>query len=80
MKVCEVCGALQSLTDTDKRLSMHLEGKLHTGYLKIRKVLTELVAKQEEYKRMRERGRRDGLIRSRSRTPSPVRSNAKVQA
>jgi hypothetical protein len=42
MKVCEVCGALQSTTDTDKRMVMHLEGKLHTGYLKIRKVLTEL--------------------------------------
>ena len=39
MKVCEICGALQSTTDTDKRLVMHLEGKLHTGYLKIRKVL-----------------------------------------
>ena len=42
MKVCEVCGALQSTVDTDKRLQMHLEGKLHTGYLKVRKVLTEL--------------------------------------
>lgn len=29
MKVCEICGALQSTTDTDKRLTMHLEGKLH---------------------------------------------------
>ncbi len=42
MKVCEVCGALQATTDTDKRMVMHLEGKLHTGYLKIRKVLNEL--------------------------------------
>ncbi len=39
MKVCEVCGALQATTDTDKRLVMHLEGKLHTGYQKVRKVL-----------------------------------------
>ena len=29
MKVCEICGALQSALDTDKRLTMHLEGKLH---------------------------------------------------
>ena len=29
MKVCEVCGALQSTQDTDKRMVMHLEGKLH---------------------------------------------------
>ena len=42
MKVCEVCGALQSAGDTDKRLTIHLEGKLHTGYLKIRKKLAEL--------------------------------------
>jgi len=29
MKVCEVCGALQSNADTDDRMQMHLEGKLH---------------------------------------------------
>lgn len=67
MKVCEVCGALQSTTDTDKRLVMHLEGKLHTGYLKIRKILSDLKHKREEYKRMRYR-------RSRSRSPfSPAK-------
>jgi len=59
MKVCEVCGALQSASDTDKRLTMHLEGKLHTGYLKIRNKLAEL--KQR-------RNRRD-----RSRSPRPIR-------
>ena len=32
MKVCEICGALQSMADTDERLRMHLEGKLHLGY------------------------------------------------
>jgi RNA-binding protein Luc7-like 2 len=42
MKVCEICGALQSALDTGKRLTMHLEGKLHTGYLKIRNKLAEL--------------------------------------
>ena len=47
MKVCEVCGALQSASDTDKRLTMHLEGKLHTGYLKIRNKLAELKRKRE---------------------------------
>ena len=55
MKVCEVCGALQSTTDTDKRMVMHLEGKLHTGYLKIRKVLAELKQKREEYRRISEK-------------------------
>lgn len=70
MKVCEVCGALQAATDTDKRLQMHLEGKLHTGYLKIRKVLAELKQKREEYRRINERS---GRRRSRSRTQSPSR-------
>ena len=65
MKVCEVCGALQSAGDTDKRLTMHLEGKLHTGYLKIRKKLAEL-------KNKRANDRRSGR-RSRSRSRSPNR-------
>lgn len=72
MKVCEVCGALQASSDTDKRLQMHIEGKLHTGYLKIRKVLAELKAKREEYRRMNERM---GKKRSRSRSLSAGRVN-----
>jgi len=63
MKVCEICGALQSAGDTDKRLTMHLEGKLHTGYLKIRKKLAELKNKRSYERRT---GRRS---RSRSRSP-----------
>jgi hypothetical protein len=51
MKVCEVCGGLQTASDTDKRMVMHVEGKLHTGYAKIRKVLAELKGKREEYRR-----------------------------
>jgi hypothetical protein len=39
MKVCEVCGAMQSLQDNEKRLQTHIEGKLHTGYLRIREHL-----------------------------------------
>lgn len=58
--VCEVCGALQSVSDTDKRLTMHLEGKLHTGYLKIRNKLADL-------KSRRDSRRRDNRRRSRSR-------------
>ena len=72
MKVCEICGALQSTTDTDKRMVMHLEGKLHTGYMKIRKVLTELKQKREEYRRIAEK---QGKKRSRSRSGSPMNRN-----
>ena len=63
MTVCDVCGALQSTTDTDKRLIMHLEGKLHTGYLKVRKVLSDLKAKREMNRRSKKR-------KSRSRSPA----------
>ena len=51
MKVCEVCGALQSVADTEDRLQMHLEGKLHQGYLKIREKLKDLRAKRAEERR-----------------------------
>ena len=66
MKVCEVCGALQSAGDTDKRLTMHLEGKLHAGYLKIRK-------KHQDLKNKRTHDRKSGgsRYRSRSRSRSP---------
>lgn len=52
---------------------MHLEGKLHTGYLKIRKVLAELKQKREEYRRMNEKM---GKRRSRSRSLSGGRGTA----
>ena len=66
MKVCEVCGALQSASDTDKRLTMHLEGKLHTGYLKIRKKLGELKNKRASERRSGStRCRRSTTLRTR---------------
>ena len=63
-----MCGGLQTASDTDKRMVMHVEGKLHTGYAKVRKVLAELKQKREEYRR--ETDRRGGQ-RSRSRSLSP---------
>lgn len=69
MKVCEICGALQSAADTESRLQMHLEGKLHQGYQKIRDKLKEFKDKQRsvdgkifqrpDRSRSRERMRRD---------------------
>ena len=61
MRVCQVCGAMQSITDTDKRLTTHLEGKLHVGFSKVRKMLKEMLQEQEVFK---QRG-------SRLRTPTP---------
>jgi hypothetical protein len=68
MKVCEVCGALQQAGDADKRLTMHLEGKLHTGYAKIRKKLNDLKIKRNNDQRSRSRYDRD-----RSRSPRRFR-------
>jgi hypothetical protein len=53
---------------------MHLEGKLHTGYLKIRKILSELKQKREESRRIKDRERKDTgkSRRSRSRSQSPM--------
>jgi hypothetical protein len=66
MAVCEICGAMQAATDTDKRLTTHLEGKLHMGFAKIRNCMAELKDKQEEHKRKRvAEGKRE-------RTPSPA--------
>lgn len=52
---------MQSITDTGERLNKHIDGKLHQGYLKVRKVLQELKQEREEF---RNRGER-------LRTPSP---------
>ena len=35
-KICEICGAIQTIGDTEKRITMHLEGKIHQGFLKLR--------------------------------------------
>jgi hypothetical protein len=50
MKVCEVCGAMQSVQDNEKRLQTHIEGKLHTGYAKIREYLEMLRRRKLERK------------------------------
>lgn len=36
MKICEVCGAKQSVNDLEKRNLSHLDGKLHVGFQTIR--------------------------------------------
>ena len=48
MKVCEICGALQSAIDNEKRIQTHKEGKIHSAYLKIRQYLDLLRKKRFE--------------------------------
>ena len=48
MKVCEICGAMQALNDTEKRSQAHLEGKLHAGFAILRRELEMLKNRREE--------------------------------
>ncbi|GIX63246.1 glycosyltransferase family protein 28, putative [Babesia caballi] len=46
IKPCDICGALLSATDTDRRLTEHYSGKIHVSYQKLRdmsKLLTEYI-------------------------------------
>lgn len=42
LQVCEVCGAYLSRLDTDRRLADHFVGKIHLGYVKMRRELNQL--------------------------------------
>jgi hypothetical protein len=79
MKVCEVCGAMQSLQDNEKRLQTHIEGKLHTGYLRIREHLDILRRRKldrkfrHEEEKERERMQREMRERDRKRDTNDKR-------
>ncbi|KAI3656911.1 hypothetical protein MP638_007354 [Amoeboaphelidium occidentale] len=45
METCEVCGALLVINDVTDRVTSHLEGKQHNGYIKLRQKYEELKAK-----------------------------------
>ena len=73
MKVCEVCGAMQALQDNEKRLQTHLEGKLHTGYLKIREHLDILRRRRLDWKRRQEEEKEKLRIQSEMREKEKLR-------
>ena len=70
---------MQSLTDTDKRLTTHLEGKLHQGFAKVRKLHQELIQRKEEYRHKKEKDGKKGH-RSRSKSGSPRALKKKAEA
>ncbi|SIO73438.1 LUC7 N_terminus [Babesia microti strain RI] len=54
LKPCEICGALLSASDSDRRLSEHFSGKIHVGFQKLRdavRTLNELIAQKSELPR-----------------------------
>lgn len=72
-KVCDICGAIQAVNDTEKRNQTHLEGKVHTGFALLRKELDKLIKQKEIHKlyqevsRKEERKAREGGKREKSR-------------
>eukprot|EP00697_Spironema_sp_BW2_P011039 gnl/Spiro4/265_TR164_c0_g1_i2.p1 gnl/Spiro4/265_TR164_c0_g1~~gnl/Spiro4/265_TR164_c0_g1_i2.p1 ORF type:complete len:264 (+),score=71.22 gnl/Spiro4/265_TR164_c0_g1_i2:89-880(+) len=42
LRVCDVCGARLSMSDSDRRLADHFGGKMHMGYLQMRQRLSQL--------------------------------------
>jgi hypothetical protein len=40
LRVCEICGAMLSVLDSDKRLADHFGGKMHLGFHELRKLIT----------------------------------------
>ncbi|CAI5747221.1 unnamed protein product [Peronospora destructor] len=81
LRVCDVCGAFLSIFDSDRRLADHFGGKVHVGYVQIRKKLKELMEKikmnkkEDKPKRRRpvDKSRREGYPRRR-RESEPERS------
>eukprot|EP00922_Rhytidocystis_sp_ex-Travisia-forbesii_P069160 GHVS01103184.1.p1 GENE.GHVS01103184.1~~GHVS01103184.1.p1 ORF type:complete len:445 (-),score=95.11 GHVS01103184.1:1154-2488(-) len=58
LRVCEVCGAMQSLGDSMSRFESHIAGKQHLGYEKIRQALERMKGTQEERRAQLSKGLR----------------------
>ena len=48
--ICEICGAMQSATDTERRTVSHLDGKQHKGFTAIRKCIEDLKSHKDMYR------------------------------
>ncbi|RLN15212.1 hypothetical protein BBJ28_00012553 [Nothophytophthora sp. Chile5] len=48
LRVCDVCGAFLSIFDSDRRLADHFGGKMHLGYVQIRKKIAEVTERRRE--------------------------------
>ncbi|CEG48300.1 Spliceosome subunit [Plasmopara halstedii] len=73
LRVCDVCGAFLSIFDSEKRLADHFGGKLHVGYVQIRRKLKELVEKMKEEKKGKMEQKKTSRSRSRRREERPRR-------
>lgn len=53
LRVCDICGAFLSIYDSDRRLADHFGGKLHIGYVQIRRKMKEIAEKRREQREQR---------------------------
>lgn len=70
LKPCDVCGALLSVSDTDRRLTEHYSGKIHVGIQRLRDLAKTLNAYINEHRNSRNssiRSERSETIKSESR-------------
>lgn len=74
MKICDICGAMQAANDTETRNITHLEGKLHTGFLKLRGELEKLKKRKDVLKLQASTNRALRREEYRSRHEEPVSS------
>lgn len=65
VEICEICGAIQTINDTEKRIETHLQGKIHQGFLKLRhevetlKVRLEILNQSDPKEQAKEKENRD---------------------
>lgn len=48
LRVCDICGALLSVVDSEVRLADHFGGRIHQGYLLMKHALQELKVRREK--------------------------------
>lgn len=74
MDVCNICGALLVTNDSARRLEAHMEGKQHTGYLRVRSALEEY---QKTFGTQRKTSTSETQRHNRDISPSPRRHRSR---
>lgn len=77
MKVCEICGSMQAINDTEVRNANHLDGKVHKGFALLRKEIDRLIKRRDMLNLIlqseKRQERRSGSVKRRSQSRSRSR-------
>lgn len=83
IKICEVCGAIQTINDTEKRIQMHLEGKIHQGFLRLRTEIDTLRIRlefvQQAVDKEKEKNKPPAIAPDPTQQPTEVKHPAPVK-